>query len=157
MTFTPPPLQFDHLGVVVANLAAGRDFLALTLGITQWTAVTDDPIIRVSVQFGTAPSGGPTYELITPFSPDGVADSPIANVLRQGKHILNHVAYLTPDLEASAAHFREQGCYPAGPPQPALAYDNRLVQFWLSPLRFVIELIEKPAHQHAFSAPEGPA
>jgi methylmalonyl-CoA/ethylmalonyl-CoA epimerase len=141
-----PSLEFDHLGLIVPTLAAGRDFLAATLGITHWTAATDDPGLRVSVQFGTAPTCGPTYELISPFGDD----SPIANALRQAKHILNHVAYLTPDLDLSAAHLREQGCYPAGEPHPALAYDGRHVQFWLSPLRFVIELIEKPGHRHLF-------
>jgi methylmalonyl-CoA/ethylmalonyl-CoA epimerase len=146
------PLQFDHLGLIVSDLALGRDFLANSLGINRWTAVTDDPGLRVSVQFGNSPHPGPTYELITPFGEDTAA-SPIANALRQGKHILNHVAYLTPHLAQSGEHLRAQGCFPAAAPQPALAYDGRLVQFWISPLRFIIELIEKPGHLHAFTPP----
>ena len=149
-----PTLEFDHLGLIVPTLAAGRDFLASTLGITHWTALTDDPGLRVSVQFGAAPPGslqnaGPTYELIAPLGDD----SPIANALRQGKHILNHVGYLTPDLDISATHLRDQGCFPAADPHPALAYNCRRVQFWISPLRFVIELIEKPNHRHILTEP----
>jgi methylmalonyl-CoA/ethylmalonyl-CoA epimerase len=155
MTPTTFPLQFDHLGLIVSDLASARDFLTQTLGITLWTPITDDPIIHVSVQFGTAPttpSGvtGPTYELIAPF---GDA-SPVANALRQGKHILNHVAYLTPDLDLSAAALRDQGCFAAGPAMPAVAYAGNRVQFFLSPLRFIIELIEKPNHRHIFAAPK---
>jgi methylmalonyl-CoA/ethylmalonyl-CoA epimerase len=45
---------------------------------------------------------------------------------------------------------RAQGCCPAGAPQPAVAYGGRRVQFFVSPLRFVIELIEKPDHMHTF-------
>ena len=86
------------------------------------------------------------YELVAPY---GEA-SPIANALRTGKHILNHLAYLTPDLDRTAEHLRAEGCYPAGEPQPAIAYDGARVQFWMSPLRFVLELIEKPGHAHAF-------
>ncbi|MBB5062926.1 VOC family protein [Granulicella mallensis] len=142
-------LELDHLGLIVQDIAVGRNFLQQTLGITRWTPVVDDPGLCVSVQFGTASGGQLIYELIAPLG----EGTPIANALRTGKHILNHLAYLTPDLEASAAHLREQGCYPAGEPQPALAYEGRRVQFWMSPLRFVIELIEKPGHRHRFEEP----
>jgi len=143
-------LALDHIGLIVPDLATGRDFLATALGITRWTPVTDDPTLHVSVQFGAAPGQPLTYELIAPFG----EQSPIANALRSGKHILNHLAYLTPDLETSGNHLRASGCYPTGDPLPALAYHGRLVQFWLSPLRFIIELIEKPGHTHAFAEPE---
>ena len=142
-------LELYHLGLIVPDIAVGRSFLEKTFGVTRWTPVVDDPGLCVSVQFGSTPGGQLTYELISPL---GEA-APIANALRTGKHILNHLAYLTPNLEASAAHLREQGCYPAGEPRPALAYEGRLVQFWMSPLRFVIELIEKPGHRHQFEEP----
>jgi len=147
---TATNLALDHIGLIVTDLATGRDFLAAALGITRWTPVTDDPTLHVSVQFGAATGHQLTYELIAPFG----EQSPIANALRSGKHILNHLAYLTPDLEASGKHLRESGCYPTGDPLPALAYEGRLVQFWISPLRFVIELIEKPGHTHPFADPE---
>ena len=140
-------LKLDHLGLIVPDLSTGRDFLTTALGITRWTPITDDPILHVSVQFGTDSGGQLTYELISPF---GDA-SPIANALRTGKHILNHLAYLTSDLEASGNHLRASGCVPTGDPLPALAYEGRRIQFWMSPLRFVIELIEKPGHRHNFT------
>jgi methylmalonyl-CoA/ethylmalonyl-CoA epimerase len=142
-------LELDHVGLIVPDLATGRDFLATALGITRWTPITDDPTLQVSVQFGTAPGHPLTYELIAPFG----EQSPIANALRTGKHILNHLAYLTPSLESSGTHLRASGCYPTGDPLPALAYQGRRVQFWISPLRFVIELIEKPGHRHLFLEP----
>ncbi len=140
-------LELDHLGLIVPDLAAGRTFLQQALGITHWTPITDDPTLGVSVQFGATPGYQLTYELIAPM---GEA-SPIANALRSGKHILNHLAYLTPDLEASGERLRSTGCYPTGDPLPALAYEGRRIQFWMSPLRFVIELIEKPGHRHNFA------
>jgi methylmalonyl-CoA/ethylmalonyl-CoA epimerase len=142
-------LEFDHIGLIVADLTAARAFLEAALGIACWTPITDDPGIRVSVQFGSASDSAVVYELIAPLG----EDSPIAAALRQGKSILNHVAYLTPDLAASAAHLRALGCFAAGEPKPALAYHGRLIQFWVSPLRFIIELIEKPGHRHPFSQP----
>lgn len=142
-------LEFDHLGLIVPDLAAGRAFLQAALGITRWTPVTDDPGLRVSVQFGSAPGSSIVYELIAPLG-DG---SPIAGTLRQGKSILNHVAYLTPSLAESAAHLRALGCFATGDPQPAVAYNGCLIQFWISPLRFLIELIEKPGHRHPLAGP----
>jgi len=146
-------LELDHLGLIVPDLTTGRTFLETALGITQWTPITDDPTLGVSVQFGATPGHQLTYELIAPFG----ETSPIANALRTGKHILNHLAYLTPDLEASGERLRSAGCHPTGASLPALAYEGRHIQFWMSPLRFVIELIEKPGHCHNFSQPDSKA
>jgi methylmalonyl-CoA/ethylmalonyl-CoA epimerase len=147
---TDTTLTLDHLGLIVPDIATGRDFLTTALGITRWTPITHDPTLGVSVCFGTSETNTLAYELIAPF---GEA-SPITNALRAGKHILNHLAYLTPDLEASAEHLRASGCCPAGDPKPALAYEGRRIQFFISPLRFVIELIEKPGHQHPYIDPQ---
>lgn len=153
----PPPLHFDHIGIVVADLAQGRHHLTQTLALTRWTVPFDDPGLGVSVQFGTDHNGGPTLELIAPLGDS----SPVANALSKGQRILSHVAYCTPDLAASAAHLIAEGCTPTAPGHPAVAYNGQRVQFFISPLRFVIELIECPAvpgqppgHQHAFFDPE---
>ncbi len=135
------------------ELAEGRRHLTRALGITRWTAPFLDPGIGVSVQFGADPHGGPTLELIAPLGDR----SPVANTLRKGTRILSHVAYTTADIEASAAHLAAEGCATTGPPHPAVAYGGQRVQFFISPLRFMIELIEVPVtssetpiHQHLF-------
>ena len=143
-----PALVFDHLGLIVSDLAAGRAFLEGSLGISHWSDVVDDDGLGVSVQFGAAPAGaGPVYELVAPRG----QSSPIAGQLGRGKGVLNHLAYRTADLEASAAHLRETGCFATSEPQAAVAYGGALVQFWVSPLRFLIELIAKADHSHSLS------
>ena len=137
----------DHLGLIVHRLEDGRGFLDRALGISRWSEPVQDPGLGVLVQFGASPaSHGLVYELVAPLGDR----SPIAGALRGGKHILNHLAYLTGDLAAEAVRLRAEGCYPTGPAQPAAAYDGRPIQFWITPLRFVIELIEKPGHVHRF-------
>ncbi len=142
-------MTFDHIGIVTPNLARGRDFLTKTLSVTRWTQEFHDAGIGVSVQFGKVEDGsGPWYELVTPLG----EDSPVAAVVRSGKNILNHVAYLVANMDLAAAGLRENGCFPVGDAQPAVAYGGRQVQFFVSPLRFMIELIESPCHEHQIEA-----
>jgi len=142
---TSAKLQFDHVGVVVHEIEIGRKFFEDTLGIERWSEVCVDPGLGVSVQFGLGATG-PCYELISPLS----ENSPVSAALRTGQRILNHVAYLTADLEAEGQRLASHCCSPTGPPHPAVAYGGRRVQFWVSPLRFIIELIEAPEHQHSY-------
>jgi methylmalonyl-CoA/ethylmalonyl-CoA epimerase len=86
--------------------------------------------------------------VIAPFGDN----SPILLALQKGQRVLNHVAYLVPDLEAGAERLRQGGCVAAGPANPAIAYGGRRIQFFVSPLRFTIELIEAPGHQHHYRA-----
>jgi methylmalonyl-CoA/ethylmalonyl-CoA epimerase len=138
-------LKFDHIGVAVPNLRKGRDHLSSTLGIDRWTEEIADEVNGVYVQFGTDRSGI-CYELIAPLG----ESSPIAQALKTKRGILNHVAYLVDDLDKQAEHLQGNGCFMAGPAKPAVAYGGRRIQFFVSPLRFIIELIEAPDHQHRF-------
>jgi methylmalonyl-CoA/ethylmalonyl-CoA epimerase len=143
-----PTLLFDHIGLVVADLAQGREHLTRTLGISQWTEPFEDTGIGVCVQFGTT-ENGPAIELIAPLG----EQSPVAKALRTGQRTLNHLAYLTSDLVCSAAHLVEEGLVATGQAQEAVAYGGRKVQFFVSPLRFMVELIEAPGHTHAYTEP----
>lgn len=147
-----PVLLFDHIGLVVANLGEGREHLTRTLGIGRWTKVFEDPGIGVRVQFGTG-ENGPAIELIAPLG----EQSPVAQALRSGARTLNHLAYLTDNIGASAAQLMEEGLVATGPAQPAVAYGGRAVQFFVSPLRFMVELIEAPAHTHEYDEMAGMA
>jgi methylmalonyl-CoA/ethylmalonyl-CoA epimerase len=140
-------LRFDHIGLVVSDMAQGREFLEAMFGIDRWTQVFEDPGIGVLVQFGRT-AEGPCYELISSL---GDA-SPVATALKRGINILNHVAYLTADLDADAQRLQEQGSMMAGPAKPAVAYGGARVQFWITPQRFMVELIEAPGHEHAYEA-----
>jgi methylmalonyl-CoA/ethylmalonyl-CoA epimerase len=138
-------LRFDHIGLVVNDMSEGRAFLEEMFGIDRWTEVFEDPGIGVYVQFGRA-AEGPCYELI---SPRGEA-SPVMTALKRGINILNHVAYLTTDLDVDAKRLEEKGAMMAGPAKPAVAYDGARVQFWITPQRFMVELIEALGHEHSY-------
>jgi methylmalonyl-CoA/ethylmalonyl-CoA epimerase len=142
-------MQFDHIGLVVSDMAEGREFLESMFGVDRWTKVFEDPGIGVYVQFGRT-AEGPCYELISPLG----EGSPVTTALKRGVNILNHVAYLTADLDADAHGLKDRGSIMAGPAKPAVAYGGARVQFWITPQRFMVELIEAPGHEHAYEAPQ---
>lgn len=137
--------RFDHLGLVVKRLAKGREMMSALLLIADWTAPIEDAVNGVRLQFGRDVAGV-VYELLEPLG----EDSPVYPALQSGKAILNHVAYRAPDLAAAGAHLAAAGAARVSAPKPAIAYGGRPIQFFVTPLRFIIELIEAPNHVHAF-------
>ncbi len=144
-------MNFDHLGVVVPDLAAGRKLLGQSVGIVRWTAEIEERLQDVYVQFGQCASGM-CYELVAPRS----SASPVSRALKERVNVLNHVAYLVDDLAREAARLRETQFVPASAAKPGVAFGGRPIQFFVSPARLMIELIEAPAHRHAF-LPDRPA
>lgn len=138
-------MQFDHIGVVVATLEQGRAHLGAVLGIVQWTMEFTDPLILVHVQFGRD-RHGLCYEIVAPFG----EKSPVLRTLRKADRILNHTAYLVPDLASAAERLLQSGCIQATQPTQAVAYGGALVQFVMTPVGFLLELIEAPDHRHAY-------
>lgn len=141
-------MQFDHIGLVVKSVANGRQVLGALLDIRAWTAEFRDTVNGVVCQFGRD-SSGVCYELLEPIG----EGSPVFPALQSGRAILNHTAYLVDDLAAAGEKLQRNGCARTSDPKPAIAYRGRRVQFFVTPLRFVIELIEAPEHEHAYITP----
>jgi methylmalonyl-CoA/ethylmalonyl-CoA epimerase len=140
-----PLWPFDHIGVVVKTLDKGRAHFAAALAVTEWTDPLDDPVNGVNLQFGRDASGT-VYELLAPLD----ADSPVQGTLQGRKNLLNHVAYRVPDLTAAAATLRDARCFPTADPKPAIAFGGARIQFFVTPIDTIIELIEAPDFQHDF-------
>jgi methylmalonyl-CoA/ethylmalonyl-CoA epimerase len=139
-------LRFDHLGLVVSRLDRGRKHLAAGLGICRWTEEVTDLVNGVRLQFGRDESGV-CYELLEPLG----ETSPVYNALKTGKGILNHVAYRIADLDEWQQRMQQSGWARTSDPKPAVAYGGRRIQFFVSPVRLVIELIEAWDHEHIFA------
>lgn len=140
-------LRFDHLGLVVSRLDRGRKHLAAGIGISQWTDELVDPVNGVRLQFGRD-FAGVCYELLEPLG----ETSPVYAALKSGKGILNHVAYRVPNLQQWQNKMQGIGWARTSDPKPAIAYNGRLIQFFVSPVRLVIELIEAWDHEHVYAA-----
>ena len=136
--------RFDHVGVVVRSLERGRSNLVV-VGVSEWTEPLRDPINGVLLQFGRDRSGL-VYELLEPID----EESPVYGALAGRKNILNHVAYRVQDLEAASREMRAARCAPTSEPRPAIAFGGNLIQFFVTPLNMVVELIEAFDFHHSF-------
>ena len=128
---------FDHIGLFVEDIGIGKHRLSSILPIREWCEVLDDDVLHVRVCFGKD-QFGLRYELVAPLG----SPNPVSGVLSSRRNILNHVAYRVPDIAASAAALRAQRSVPIGPPKPAVAFGGALVMFFMTPLSFIIEIIE---------------
>lgn len=137
---------FDHVGIIVADLSSGREVLRQALRVNAWTAEFSDAVNDVHVQFGRD-QAGLCYELIAPFS----AKSPVSRALRTGANITNHVAYRVADLATERDRFLALDFSPVAEARPAIAYGGASIQFFMSPIFSLVELIEAPDHTHRYN------
>ena len=132
-----PDMRLHHTGIIVADFVRGAKVLTGVMGCRPTTAIIEDPGQRVAVQFFVDNLGN-CFELIVPLA----HDSPVSLLLFQKRNLLNHVAFKVPDFPQAVETLRIQGCMPVGPAAPATAFGGNQIQFFLTPLSIVLELIE---------------
>jgi methylmalonyl-CoA/ethylmalonyl-CoA epimerase len=140
-----PAMRFDHAGVVVRDLARGFQSIKTLLPITSSTGRFDDEPLGVSVQF-VRDESGIVFELIAPLGPN----SPVAKIASSRSGVINQFAYRVEDLSSAGNYFRSCGATPTAAPRPVVAFGGALVQFFLVPEGFIVELIEASSFNHRF-------
>ncbi len=130
-------MRFHHIGLFVDSLERGVDEMSKIYEIEHIGACIEDDLIGVKVIFLTD-SSGIVYELVAPF---GDA-SPVTGVLARDHGFLNHLAYTTDQFDHELIRLREQKMMPLGPAKKAKAFNGRRVAFFLTKLKYIIEIIE---------------
>lgn len=130
-------MQFHHIGIVVKNLEYGKTEIIKFVDISSISDEVVDQKIGVKILFITD-NKNILYELIEPFG----NHSPVDGVLSRKKDYLNHIAYTTAFFDEDVIRLRKDGMVPLGPPKTAKAFNGSRVIFFLTPLGFIIELIE---------------
>ena len=136
-------MQFDHIGIFAKDLEYGAHELSKIFHICHRSKTFNDHLLRVSVQFCYDDSGI-CYELVAPFGDN----NPVDAVIKNGSRTLNHIAYKTNQFDKEITNLRKAGLVPLGHPQPALAFNNSRVIFFLTPLKLIFELIEYGNQEH---------
>jgi len=130
--------KFHHIGVFVKDTDAGVAHLSSIIDVVQIGDEIFDENLKVKIVF-MRDKQGVIYELVAPYG----SKSPVNGVLTSGKNILNHVAYTSNQFDSEVVRLRDSGCIPLGKPKSAKAFDGARVIFFLVPLGFIFELIEK--------------
>lgn len=131
-------MKFNHIGIFAKNLKEGKKYIYDIFDIKKVSKEFHDKELKVSVQFFSDTSGI-TYEIVSPFG----KNNPVDKVLKQNKNILNHVAYTTKLFNKEVKKLRKKGFAPLGKAKKAVAFNNAKVIFFITPLNFIIEIIEE--------------
>ncbi len=134
---TTPVLAAHHLGVAVSNLDSATSFYCNSLGLQLLSGPFDDPIQKVRVSFLGHPADQVVIELIMPLN----ESSPVNGFLSKGIGAY-HICYQVPNLEATLATVRGQGCLLLGQPVPAVAFEGRRIAWCCTPTKHLIEFVE---------------
>jgi methylmalonyl-CoA/ethylmalonyl-CoA epimerase len=128
---------FHHIGIFVKDLNFGKKILSKIFNVVSASEEIIDENIGVKIIF-LKDNKGILYELVAPYGDK----SPVLGTLKRGKDFLNHIAYLTNSFEKEVNKLRGEGFVPLGEAQSAKAFSGAKVIFLLSPLGFIVELIE---------------
>ncbi len=130
-------LEFDHVGIIVKNLDFGIEQFNLFHKDLVWSETIEEPIQDVFIKFATDKSNI-RYEIIAPNS----EKSPVLLSLKKKINILNHLAYKVRDLKEAEKYFKNLKSIPITKASMSVAFNNSLIQFWLTPSGLIYELIE---------------
>ena len=130
-------MKFHHIGIFCNTINEGKKKSLNLLKPKKISKITYDKNLGVKVLFITD-KDNIIYEIVAPYG----KKNPVSKILKQKKNILNHIAYKVKNFDNVILKLRSKGFAPLGRAQPALAFKNMRVCFFLTPLNFIIEVIE---------------
>jgi len=125
-----------HVGIAVRDMAAAVAFYERAFGFTLQHGPVDDPIQQVTVCF-LAAADGIEIELIAPLGDK----SPVARYLARETGAY-HVCYEVPDIATASQRALDNGCIPVSPPVPAAAFAGRLIAWFYTPTKQLVEFLQ---------------
>ena len=130
-------MKFHHIGIFCNTINEGKKNILNLFKPKKISKITYDKNLGVKVLFITD-KDNIMYEIVAPYG----KKNPVSKILKQKKNILNHIAYKVKNFDNVILKLRSKGFAPLGRAQPALAFKNMRVCFFLTPLNFIIEVIE---------------
>ena len=131
-------MNFHHIGIFVKKISSAKKILNKQVKIKKCTKIFKDKNLKVKVVF-ILDKNNIRYELVEPFG----KGNPVSKLLKKKINLLNHLGYKVTKFDKYCTYFRNLGYGFITKPQKALAFNNSRVVFMLSPLGFVVELIEQ--------------
>jgi len=124
-------MKFHHLGIATENIEFEVQRLRkLFPGLKNFKRCFD-PL--QDVELCLLEVGGVKIEL--------VSGEKVKNYLRRGNKVY-HICFEVDSLEEKIKDLTNRGCILISPPKPAVLFDDRKVCFLITPMMFLIELLE---------------
>ncbi len=129
--------KFNHIGIFSKNIKFGENELKKIFNIKKTSKIFIDKNLGVKIKF-LYDKDNICYEIVSPHG----KKNPIDKALKEGKNILNHLAYKVKNFDKVIKNLRNQGFVPLMQPKKAKAFNSRVI-FFLSPLKVIIEIVEE--------------
>jgi len=131
-------MKFHHIGLVVSDLSKSSKILKSDFKIINTSKIYTDKKIEVKLRFIDL-NNNTKLELIQPLN----NKSPIKRFLdKKNTSTIHHLAYTCKDIDKTCNNFRKKGYGFLTNFFHAEAFNGSRVIFLLSPLNFIVELIE---------------
>ena len=131
-------LVLHHVGYAVKSIESISDLYVRRFGYEVRTPVIHDPSQTALVQFLALPGDRVYLEFVSPDGPE----SRLMHAVRKGGG-LNHLCYITHNIEIATDLMIETGMMVISPPQPAVAFAGRRICWLLGEDPLPIELVER--------------
>jgi methylmalonyl-CoA/ethylmalonyl-CoA epimerase len=132
--------RLHHVGFVVKSIDEQIASFVKSLGATWDGKIIHDPLQRAKVTFLRTPgTGNALIELVEAAG----EDSPVSRFTKQGGG-LHHMCYEVADLTEHLKSIKAAGCIVVRAPRPAVAFEQRLIAWALTPERLLLEFLEAP-------------
>jgi len=130
-------MKFHHIGIFTKSISYGKKQILSFLTVKNVSKVYYDKSLGVKVLF-IKDKSNITYEIVSPLG----KKNPVKKVIKENNNILNHIAYKVKNFDKKVINLRKNGFAPLIKPTKAIAFKKKRVCFFLTPLNFIIEIIE---------------
>ena len=131
-------MEFHHIGIFVKSISEGSNIFFSEIKVVKKSEIIEDKNLKVRVQF-FEDNKGIKYELV-----EGLGDNnPVKNSLKNNKNILNHIAYKAENFNYTLDNLLKKNFIQISKIENSVAFKGKKIIFLLSPLNYIIELIEK--------------
>ena len=127
-------MKFHHVGITVEDIDSG---------LQMWKEIFIDVLEQLSVK----KCFDPLQEIelclfeVGNLKIELVSGEKVKNFLRRGTKIY-HICFEVDNLERKIENLINKGCILVSPPKPAVLFEGRRVAFLITPMGFLIELLE---------------
>jgi len=132
-----PTFRLHHVGIVVPDLAPAIREYVDRFGFLVESEPIADPAQTATVCFLREPEARHWTELVSPIG----AASKLHGALRHGAGT-NHLCYEVESVIEAGAHLRDHGMLALGAPTPAVAFDGRVIAWYMDRSKLLVELVE---------------